>query len=179
MNSAILVAVLIVASVILAASVLWAIRKVAPRPEALPLTADWFDEIALDRYRPMLRLLDEDDFSLLRRQQGFTRNMETQMRRQRCQIFRGYLKSLRGDFGRVCLALKLLMLSAGSDRPDLARVLLRSQLEFACGVLVLQARVALFSCGIGTVDVASVLGVFDGLRQELRSLVPVSMAAGA
>jgi hypothetical protein len=71
------------------------------------------------------------------------------------------------------------MLNAGNDRPDLARVLLRSQLEFVCGVIVLQVKLAFFSCGIGTIDVASVLGVFDGLRLELRSLVPASMAAGA
>lgn len=179
MNSGILLAVLIFACILLAAGMIWALRKLAPRPEALPLTADWIDEIALDRYRPMLRILAEEDFRLLRTQQGFTRKMEAQMRRQRCQIFRGYLKSLRTDFGRVCLALKLLMLSAGSDRPDLARILLRSQLEFACGVIVLQVRLALYSAGIGTVDVASVLGVFDGLRLELRSLVPASMAAGA
>jgi hypothetical protein len=179
MNSGILVAVLIFACTFLASVAVWAIRKLAPRPEALPVTADWIDEIALDRYRPMLRLLDEEDFRLLRAQPGFTRKMEVQMRHQRCQIFRGYLKSLSGDFGRVCLALKLLMLNAGNDRPDLARVLLRSQLEFVCGVIVLQVKLAFFSCGIGTIDVASVLGVFDGLRLELRSLVPASMAAGA
>jgi len=179
MSSGILVAVLIFSCIVLAAAALWAIRKLAPQADELPVTADWIDEIALDRYRPMLRLLDEEDFRLLRGQQGFTRKMESQMRRQRCQIFRGYLKSLRGDFGRVCLALKLLMLNAGNDRPDLARVLLRSQSEFACGVIVLQVRLAFYSCGIGTVDVANVLNVFDGLRLELRSLVPANMAAGA
>jgi hypothetical protein len=38
-------------------------------PQQLPVTAEWIDEHSIDRYRPMLRLLDED-FQFLRKQPG-------------------------------------------------------------------------------------------------------------
>jgi hypothetical protein len=150
----------------------WSIRKSAPSPGALPVTATWIEELSLDRYRPMLRILAADDFDALRSQPGYTPAMLANLRRQRCRIFRQYLSALRADFARVCLALKLLMVQAGNDRPDLASTLLRKQAQFACGVAIVQVRLALYSFGIGSVEVASLLSVFDGLRVELRTLIP-------
>src|SRR6202022_194933 len=34
------------------------LRKVAVSGGSLPLTAEWIDELSIERYRPMLRLLD-------------------------------------------------------------------------------------------------------------------------
>jgi len=158
--------------VALAAAVVWVIRWSAPSAGALPVTATWIEELSLDRYRPMLRILAADDFDALRSQPGYSREMLASLRRQRCQIFRQYLRALRLDFARVCLALKLVMVQAGNDRPDLASTLLRKQMQFACGVAMVQIRLALYSWGIGTVEVASLLSVFDGLRVELRTLLP-------
>ena len=154
------------------------IRKCAPSPKKLPVTAQWIEELSLERYRPMLRLLDPDEFRLLRSQPGYTPEMIARMRRERCRIFRGYLESLREDFGQVCLAVKLLMVHASDDRPDLASVLLRSRLQFALGMAVVQLRVALYWCGVGTVDVGQLLNTFNLLQVELRSLIP-SVAASA
>ena len=157
---------------------LYAIRRRA-RSNALPVTADWIDELSLDRYRPMLRLLDEGDLREMRQQPGFTPDMAAALRRQRCQIFRGYLRSLHSDFSRVILALKLVMMQAAEDRPDLAAMLVRTQLQFACGEALVQAQLALYSCGIGTVDIKSLLSLFDGMRLQLRTLVPASASASA
>lgn len=156
----------------LAAAAVWAIRRSAPAPGVLPVTATWIEELSLDRYRPMLRILAADDFQALRSLPGYTPEMLGNLRRQRCRIFRQYLGALRADFARVCLALKLVMVQAGNDRPDLAAALLRKQAQFACGVAMVQIRLALYSYGIGSVEVASLLSVFDGLRVELRTLVP-------
>jgi len=169
----------ILGCIAVAAGVLFAIRKMAPRPETLPVTADWIEELSMDRYRPMLRLLDESEIRSLQAQPGFTPKMAATFRRQRCQIFRGYLRSLHGDFGRICLALKLLMIHAGEDRPDLASTLVRGQIAFACVMALVQVRVALYSFGIGTVNVSDLLNVFDGLRVELRTLVPANMMSAA
>ena len=59
-------------------------------------------ELSVDRYRPMLRLLNDDDLRFLRVQPGFTPDMARSYARQRCKIFRGYLKCLETDF-RLCL----------------------------------------------------------------------------
>jgi len=162
-----------------ALALLFVIRKAAPRADRLPVTADWIEQLSLDRYCPMLRLLEPEDLRLMRSQRGCTSAMVAEFRRQRYRIFRGYLRCLRDDFARVSLALKLLMAQASQDRPDLAAMLMRSQWQFGFGMALVELRLALYRLGIGTVDARSVLRVFDGLRLELRALVPSSGALGA
>ena len=159
--------------------IVFTIRKAASAVRALPVTADWIDELSVERYRPMLHLLNPEDLRRLRAQAGYTPERLAQLRRQRCELFRGYLHCLRKDFARVCLALKLLMAQAENDRPDLASILIRNQAQFAFGILLVQIQLALYSRGLGAVNVDSVLGVFDNLRLELRALVPTSAALGA
>src|ERR1700680_114815 len=111
------------------------IRKIGFGGKDLPLTSEWINDISLDRYRPMLRMLDEGDIAFLRSQPGFTPNMAKRLRTQRTQIFRGYLRSLEADFGRVCSAIKLVMLQSQQDRPELAKDLICRQVTFACAML--------------------------------------------
>lgn len=148
------------------------LRKVAFSSGDLPVTAEWIDELSIERYRPMLRLLDGKDLEFLRAQPGFTPAMEKQLRRQRCQIFRGYLRSLSLDFRRVCAALKLLMLYSKNDRPDLAGALLHHQFVFGLSFLQVQFSLQLYSWGLCDVSVGELMTVFDTTRLELRSLVP-------
>lgn len=154
------------------------LRKAAPVSEKMPLRRDWIDDLSTERYRPMLRLLDSDDFQLLRGQPGCDRETIGRLRRQRCRIFRDYLESLEDDFGQVCVALKQLMAHARQDRPDLATVLIHSRLQFAWGLVLVRVRMGLYRCGVGTVDAAKLLRTFSQLQEELRSLIP-SVALGA
>ena len=121
-------------------------RKLGPQPGSLPLTTEWIDEVSAERYLPMLRLLQEDDFKFFRSEPGFTSSMETSLRKQRSDIVRGYLRSLSADFGRVCATLRVLMVQSEEDRPDLASVLLHQQAMFACGLMAFIAA----SCSIAT-----------------------------
>lgn len=155
------------------------LRKVAASRGTLPVTAEWIDELSVERYRPMIRLLDGEDLEFLRSQPGFTSKMETKLRTQRCQIFRGYLRCLNADFGRVCAAIKVLMLQSRNDRPDLAAVLVRHQLTFILGMCLVQGRLVLYRWGMGDVDVSSLVEVFDKMRLELRLLVPVALPMSA
>jgi hypothetical protein len=170
--------IFLTAAGILFAAVIFALirlaRNVAAAGRNLPVTAEWIDELSIERYRPMMRLLNGADLEFLRSQPGFTPKAAAKLRIQRCQIFRGYLRCLCSDFGRVCGAIKLLMLQSKYDRPDLAAVLLRHQLLFACGVLGVQGRLVLYRFGICGVDVTELVGIFDGMRIELRTLVPAS-----
>ncbi len=155
------------------------IRKVAVAGGRLPVTAEWIDELSTERYRPMMRLLDGEDLEFLRSQPGFTPRMANKLRVQRCQIFRGYLRCLNADFGRVCAAIKVLMLQSRNDRPDLATALLRYQASFACGILMVQFRLFLYRWGLCAVDVTSLVRMFDVMRMELRTLVPAVAPMGA
>ena len=175
----IVIAVSILACVAAAAGLIFAVRKLACPAVALPATLDWIDELSTERYRPMLRLLSQEELHFLGRQPGVTSKIAAQFRRQRCEIFRGYLRSLSRDYSRVSIALKLLMVQASADRPDLAAILVRSRVAFTFTLMSAHAQVAMYSFGLGTVDAAALLKLFDGMRLELRSLVPSEMSAAA
>ena len=162
----------------LAAVVAVLARRLACTATSLPLTAEWIDELSIERYRPMMHLLDAGDVEFLRSQPGFTPAMAAKLRAERCQVFRGYLRCLRADFQRVCAALKLLMVHSRYDRPDLASVLIHQQVMFECGMVLVGFRLFLYRWGVCGVDVTDLVKIFDAMRLELRRLVPATAAAG-
>ena len=153
-------------------------RLASTATTSLPLTAEWIDELSIERYRPMMHLLDAGDVEFLRSQPGFTPAMAAKLRAERCQVFRGYLRCLRADFQRVCAALKLLMVHSRYDRPDLASVLIHQQVMFEYGMVLVGFRLFLYRWGVCGVDVTDVVKIFDAMRLELRRLVPATAAAG-
>jgi hypothetical protein len=155
------------------------VRKVGSSGRGLPVTSEWIDDLSLDRYRPMLRILDGDDIVFLRAQPGFTPGMARKLRTQRAQIFRGYLRSLETDFGRVCSAIKLVVVQSQDDRPDLAETLLRQQVTFACAMLSVRVHLVLYSMGVSDVKVSHLVKIFDSMRLELRTMVPAAGMMGA
>jgi hypothetical protein len=150
-------------------------RQLTAPSRTLPLTTEWLAEISPERYKPMLRLLDDQDVRFLRAQPDFTPVMERSLRNHRSQIFSGYLKSLETDFQRVCTALKLVLTHSRSDRPELASALVKAQCSFGLGVLMIRCHLVLYRWNLASVDVSEVVKVFEGVRIELRTLVPVAM----
>ena len=173
-----LMLIVIAAATMICAAILFGLvrllRGMSAAGRNLPVTADWIDELSVERYRPMMRLLDGADLELLRLQPGFSAEAAAKLRLQRCHMFRGYLRSLSTDFGRICGAIKLLMVQSKHDRPDLAAALMRQQFLFAVGVLTVNCRLVLYRFGLCGVDVTSLIKIFDGMRVELRNLVPTA-----
>jgi len=169
----------VAACVAIAVCVLLMLHKISVAGRHLPVTAEWIDELSVERYRPMLRLLDSQDLDFLKSQPGFTPSMAEKLRKQRCQVFRGYLRCLCADFSRICAAIKLLMLHSRRDRPDLAGILVRNQMLFAVGMVLVQARLVMFEAGLCTVDADILVRTFDLMRLELRTLVPAAMPTSA
>jgi hypothetical protein len=155
------------------------VRKFGFTGSDLPVTAEWIDELSIERYRPMARLLDASDIEFLRSQPGFTPSVLHKLRVQRCQLFRGYLACLQKDFGYVCSAIKLVMLQSRHDRPDLAVALVRHELLFAMGMVMVHFRLTLYQWGLCGVDVAGLVKSFDRMRLELRTLIPAAVPTGA
>jgi len=177
MISAITIFIIVMVALVLGIGAL--VRTLGSTDRSLPVTAEWIDDLSADRYRPMMRLLDSRDIEFLRSQAGFTPIMESRMRAQRCQIYRGYLRCLDMDFQRVCMALKLVLVQSEQDRPDLSSVLLHNQILFATGLLAVHVRLILYGLGICTVDADGLMRIFDGMTFELRHLVPAATPAFA
>jgi hypothetical protein len=151
-------------------------RLICPK-SSLPATAGWIEELSVNRYAPMLWLLDRRAIGSLRSRQGFTPSMEKKFRRKQCRIFHAYLRHLTATFGRMTLALKLVMLHSPHDRPDLAKTLIRSQVAFAVGLLFVHAKVALYRMGVGSGNASRLLLLFESIRAELRLSIPASAPA--
>jgi hypothetical protein len=177
MNWALGISVLV--CLVLGAGMGWLVRRILSPNARLPLTAAWIDELSLERYRPMLRLLDEQDLDFLRRQPDFTPRMVSRLRAQRSRIFLEYLSFLNQDFARVVMALKLVLIQAQKDRPELASALLRHQFEFAAGMVSAHGRLFLYRWGLCSVDVTGLMRIFDATRLELQKLVPATLGVEA
>jgi len=133
---------------------------------------EWTADLSADRYRPMYRLLDEDDIRFLRSQPGATPALVNRLRRQRCQLFRGYLRSLERDFCAASDALMLLLVQSPSDRRDAICALIRSRVKFAIGVFRIRCRLLFYRWDVGRESVAPLLSLFEGLQLELLALAP-------
>ena len=167
----------VVVCLALGAILFFLFRWLIAGPEALPVSADWISELSAGRYRPMERLLSDEDYLFLASQPGFDKKMLRRMRSQRRKIFRAYLICLSREFRLVTAALRLIMTHAAEDRPDLAGILYKQQALFAAGILAVEWRLALHACGLGTVDVRGIVRAMECMRLELRQMIPVAGVA--
>ena len=153
--------------------------KLAASAVSVPAGEDWLEEISPDRYRPLARLLDPAEYQRLRAHPAFDPKMLRRFRMQRVSAFRGYLRTLSLDYSRVCSGIRSLMVGATQDRGDLAGVLVRQQVIFTFRFMLAQCHLSLHACGIGTVDVADLVGALDSMRLQLNSLMEAAQPAGA
>src|SRR5260370_3433812 len=154
--------------------ILFLVRLLGSDNPVLPVTTEWLAELSTDRYLPMLRLLDDTDFQFLRSQKGFTAEMANSLRRQRVHAFRGYLRLPEADFARRPAALQVILAHSACDRPELAFLVFQRRLTFALALTGIHFALILFRVGLSGADVSSVIRLFDGVRLELRTLVPAS-----
>jgi hypothetical protein len=167
--------VLTAVAIVAACGLFLLLRRVAGEPQTLPVTAEWIDELSMDRYRPMLRLLAGDDLRYLKQGEGFSHSAVRKFRAERCDVIRGYLRWLQSDFARVSMALRVLMVQSHHDRPDLAVFLIRQKFAFHMGMAAIEMHLLVYRWGLTRIDVSGVMEAFDALRLELRQLVPSSI----
>jgi hypothetical protein len=172
-------ALFILLSLGLGAALFFTWRRLTSAPTSLPVTANWIEDLSPERYRPMMHLLDAEDFQFLETQPGYSASMGRRLRAQRCQLFRCYLSSLTADFQRVIMALKLILLCSTQDRPELASALVGQQVRFAVTLAGVHIRLFLFRWDVCRVDVSRLVGIFDCMRLELQALVPANAELAA
>ena len=176
MNIFLIAALLSLAPVGLA--LLFLYRTLSSRPDR-EISFDQCLVLPPERYRVMERLLSESDFRFLATQPGYSPQMGRRFRAQCRRIFRGYLRNLRKDFGRMSLAIQALIVHAAEDRGDLAAALMRQRLMFMLGMFAIEARLLLHAVGVGAVDVGDMVESFETMQVQIRLLLVPAQAARA
>ena len=109
------------------------------------------------RYRPMLRLLSDEDLGT----GGFSRPVLRKIRAQRRLLFRAYLRCLTKDYGRLLMGIRMVMVNSGVDRPDLAA--LWPEIRFFSHL-----RSAGLNCGFNCTRLVSATWMFPGWSRRWR-----------
>jgi hypothetical protein len=176
MNIFVVAAVLSLGPIALALVLLY--RKLSSQSDS-EVALDQCLVLSLEKYRPMERLLQEQDFRFLATQPGFSPQLGRRFRTERRRIFRGYLRNLKKDFGRVSLAFRILIVHSVEDRGDLAASLVRLRLMFAIGMLAVEGRLLLHAAGLGTVDVSGLVASLETMQGQMRLMLTPSQAVTA
>jgi hypothetical protein len=131
--------------------------------------------VSSDRYRPMLRLLSDEDLAFVPGNTALSRTL----RARRRQLFRGYLNCLTRDYAHLLAGVRAAMAASGADRPELARALAKNRMLFACAICKVELRLALHAAGIGKVDVSALVEAMDRMSAQVRAMsAPPMVASG-
>lgn len=133
-------------------------------PHGVRQQAEGMDRWSLENYyRPMLTLLDPMELEAAKQLPNISAREWGGFRRARIQAFRFYLQDLKLDFYRLEFKLRYLLLARPASQHQLLSRLNQLKLSFTVRCWALEARLLLFSLGVGTVDAS-------GLLQELNWL---------
>jgi hypothetical protein len=122
--------------------------------------------VSAERYRPMLRLLSDEDLNFVAANNALLRTLKSRRR----ELFRSYLRCLTRDYGYLLAGIRSAMAGSAADRPDLARALAKNRALFALAVYKVEFRLALHSLGVGKVDISGLVEAFEGLRAQVTVL---------
>lgn len=122
-------AVVALAALLLAAAV-WGHRRL--RTAHVQQHIDWkaVQSFNGEYYRPLERILGEDDYRFLQRLPGYQPEIGGEFRKQRRKIASRYLDRLEREFHQLHLLARALVRDQERDRPELAVALVRSDAEF-------------------------------------------------
>ena len=120
----------------------------------------------------MSRLFERRDIDFLRAMPGFTSRMETEFRRRRCRIFRGYLRKLQAELLETSTEFDTVCIECPELQQELALVLLRGRLRFAWAMAAARICLWRYRWGVGNVTCGGVLHRFESIRTELRRSIP-------
>jgi hypothetical protein len=123
-------------------------------------------ELSVSKYRPMFRLLEEDDILFLKNQPGYRPGMERRLMAERRRVMRQYLSAMCGDFSRLHSLATDMLLAAPEDQPELARVLFDSKFRFMKCMALAHAGLAMHALGVPPVSIQGLTSAFESLEVE-------------
>jgi hypothetical protein len=136
-----------------------------------------------DYYRPLERLLVQEDYQFLERQPGYQPALADNLRAERREIFRAYLSNLERDFHQLHLVARTLVRDQEQDRPELVVALVKTGGQFRWNLVRIRVRLLLQAANldIAALQPADAKGLVDAalwMQAQVR-LLNAPMAASA
>src|ERR1700689_857930 len=122
--------------------------------------------VLVERYRPMLRLLSDEDLNFVAANSSLHRTLRTRGR----ELFRRFLRCLTRDYAHLPAGVRSVMAQSGLDRPDLARALAKNRTLFVIAIYKVELRLALHAVGMGKVDISGLVEALESLRSQVSVL---------
>jgi hypothetical protein len=141
-------------------------RDIHPAEESPSTTVP---QIAMERYRPMARLFDDQDLQFLASRPGYRREMGARLRRSRRRVFRMYLAELSADFHRLHSAARRIVADAPEQHADMVGLLLQQEITFWRVLFGIEVRLALDWAGLGSADACRLLEMVEQLGRALAT----------
>jgi hypothetical protein len=136
-------------------------------------------EAAVDRYRPMARLLDSEDLRFLASRPGYRPEVGARLQHSRRRIFRMYLAELSADFHRLHAAARRMASEAPEQHADLIPFLMRQQIAFWRALVAIEVRLALSWAGLAPTDARGLVQIVEQLQRTLAVAAPAPASAPA
>lgn len=133
-----------------------------------PDAAFSIEDFSLDRYRPMARLLAEDELAFLSAQPGCNAKIVNQLKSDRRRIFRMYLRELAADFRMLHKEARQMAAFSPEQHSEVIGSLLRQQATFWMALTAIELRLMLPQ--LGEVDVAELLTSVEAVRLDLARM---------
>ena len=155
------------ASVLFLCLLIWLTGRLVRTRKVFDVDLAWWNSFSPERYKPVARLLSEQDFDYISGLAGCDRRMAADFRSRRVKLMRQYLREMSADFDRL-QAIGQLMVEAGTAGRELRELLFQQRLRFTLSMLSAQLQIAGFSAGITRVDTAGLVGALNGLEAGVR-----------
>lgn len=118
------------------------------------------------RYLPLLRLLSREDRSFLCEHPELLDRLIS----ERHRIFRSYLRCLSQDYARLLQTIRTVMAQSNTDRPDLAKSLVRHRMLFAVAMWRIELMLTMDRFGLAAPDASALVEAFDRLREHTLTM---------
>lgn len=148
-----------------------ALRRLMRQGQHAQFDADWLNDFSAAKYRPMMRLLAEDDYEFLALQPGYQAQLAKQLRAERRKIFRAYLRNLTADFERLYRSGQVIVTYSAGDKSELAAALFRQRVHFYWALSLVYARLSIHAFGWTNIEVSNLLRSLEHLRQSLDNVM--------
>ncbi len=140
---------------------------------------DLVDSFSASAYRPMERLLSNEDFEFLASLPGFRPSTGRALRRERRRIFRMYLRDLSRDFHMLHGQARSLLRDLQQDRPDLVVALMKQGLKFEWGLVLAHVSLMLHWAGVENSRASELVRSAAWMQEQLHSLMAVPVGVKA